>query len=340
MSSRVAASAVLLLFVLPWTAITMGFNFLMVSGIVRQAQSASWPSVPGTILTSEVESVRGGKSTTHGLKVLYTWTVEGQRYEGTRYRLNAWRSSDRGYAEGLVERFPAGVTVPVYYRPGQPSEAVLVAGMQGAELFLLMFLLPFNLVTLWLGTVLVRVWRRDERLPRTFFREDGSECVTLGNASPIDSACLTLGISALVCVVLCGLTVGFNPPLPVAAVAWVAVIACGLAAGLRTRTRLKTGYYDLRIHAQARSLSLPPVSGRKAPLELRWSDVQSLRVEPHLTTSRGRTHTHYRPTLELTTGSREVITSFGSQEEAEALARWLQSYLKCDELTPGEQRSA
>ncbi len=345
MSSRVAVSAVLLLFVLPWTAATVAFDVLAISGMVRQVQSAGWPSVQGTITRSEVETVRSSKSTTHGLKVAYTYSVDGQRYEGSQYRSTSWRSGDREYAEGLVARFPAGATVPVYYRPGQPSEAVLQPGLEGSELFLLMLLLPFNLVALFLGALVVRTWRPEPPLLATFFREDGSECVTLGAPSPAGSVLLALGGSALVCVVLGGATVGFSPPLLVAVGAWGAVIASGMFAGLRTRARVRSGYYDVRLHTEARSLSLPPVSGRKRRLDVRWSDVRSLRVEHRVRTRRGRKLTWYHPTLELAAPGgqvrQEVIAAFGSQEQAEAMARWLHSYLRCGhEATQGERRSA
>ncbi|HZI10630.1 MAG TPA: DUF3592 domain-containing protein [Myxococcus sp.] len=332
MLSRVATSAVLLLFLLPWTAVTMGFNALIGSGLVRQARSADWPSVPGTILRSEVETSRGSKSTTYGLKVLYAWSVGGERYEGTRYHVNAWRSGDRAHGEALVERFPAGATVPVYYLPEKPSEAVLMPGVQGAELFTLMFMVPFNLVTLWLGSVLVGIWRRNTPL-RAFSREDGSECVTLGDASPAGSAGVALGVSALVCVVFGGVTVGINPAVPLAVGAWCAVIGIGALFGLMTRARLRAGHYDLRVNVQARSVSLPPVAGRKARLDVAWQDIHSLSVETHVTHgSKGRSTTRYRPTLVLSGPDgkprREVIDAMQSEETAHSVADWLRSHLE------------
>jgi hypothetical protein len=344
MSSRVVPSAVLLLFLLPWTAFTMGFNALIGAGLVRQARSADWPSVPGTILQSEVETSRGSKSTTYGLKVLYAWSVGGQRYEGTRYRVNAWRSGDRAHGEALVKRFPAGATVPVYYLPEKPSEAVLMPGVQGAELFTLLFMVPFNLVTLWGGSVLVGIWRRHKPL-RAFVHEDGSECVTLGDASPAGSAGVALAVSALVCVVFGGVTVGINPSVPLAVGAWCAVIASGVLFGLMTRARLRAGHYDLRVHVQARSVSLPPVAGRKARLDVAWQDIRSLSVETHVSySSKGRPNTRYRPTLELTgpdgTSRREVIEALESQQAAHALADWLRAHLEYGNAPSGGLRSA
>jgi hypothetical protein len=207
-----------------------------------------------------------------------------------------------------------------------------------------MFMLPFNLVTLWVGSVLVSVWRR-ARPPRAFFRDDGSECVTLGNASPLGSACLALGASALVCMVLGGLTVGLDPPMPLAVAAWCAVIGMGLLFGLMARARLRSGYYDLRVHVQARSVSLPPVAGRKERLDVAWRDIRSLSVETQLVPgSKGRSHTRYRPTLVLTGPDgkprREVIDSMESEETAHSLADWLRSHLEYGDAPSGGLRSA
>ncbi|SEK38054.1 Protein of unknown function [Stigmatella aurantiaca] len=343
MFSRVASSAVLLVFVLPWTAITGAADYFAISSMARQVQSANWPSVQGTLIRSEVEAVRSNKSTTYGLKVAYTYSVDGQRYEGSRYRFAAWRSGDAGYAEELVVRYPLGTSIPVYYRPGQPSEAVLQAGLGSSELFLLMVLLPFNLVALWLGAMVGWAWKPEPPLLSTFFREDGSECVTLDEQWTAAWVFLAMGSSALACVVLGGLAGGFNAPLPVGVGAWGAVIACGVLAGLWSRARRKAGHYDLRLHTQTRSLSLPPFSGRKHRLDVRWRDVRSLRVEPQVRTPQGQV-TRYHLTLEraLSGGgvSQEAIASFIRQEQAEALARWLRTHLKVGEAAPGEQRSA
>lgn len=156
-----------------------------------------------------------------------------------------------------------------------------------------------------------------------------------------DAAGVALGGSALVCVVLGGVTVGCNPSMPLAVGAWCAVIATGVLAGLMTRARLRTGHYDLRVHVQAWSISLPPVSGRKARLDVSWHDIQAISVETQVTHGKnGRTHTRYRPTLVLFEQGREVIDTLASQEEAHALADWLRSHLESGNAVPGGLRSA
>ncbi|MFY2559783.1 DUF3592 domain-containing protein [Corallococcus terminator] len=343
MASRVGSSLVLLVFVLPWTALTGVADYFAISTMVRQTQAASWPSVQGTITRSEVESVRSNKSTTYGLKVAYDYSVDGQRHEGTRHRYASGRSGVRAYSEELVARYPLGASVPVYYRPGQPSEAVLQVGLDSTELFVLMGMLPFNLIALWLWAIMMSP-SKPEPLVSPFRQEDGGEGVTLDAPSPIRWATLALGCSGLVCFALGGTLGGFTAPLPLGVGAWGVVIACGVFAGQKARARLKAGRYDLRLHTRARSLSLPPFSARKHRLDLRWRDVLALRIEPQLRKPKEKEVRGYRLTLELSTadggGRQEAIAEFTRQEDAEALARWLRKHLKVEETAPDELRSA
>jgi hypothetical protein len=144
-------------------------------------------------------------------------------------------------------------------------------------------------------------------------------------------------------VVLGGLTVGINPPMPLAVGAWSAVFVAGALAGLMTRARLRAGHYDLRVNVQARSLSLPPVSGRKTRLDVSWNDVRSIRVETHVPPS-PRARTRYLATLELTgpdgKARRETIEALESQEAAHALADWLRSHLEYGNSTAARLHSA
>ncbi|WP_375761001.1 DUF3592 domain-containing protein [Corallococcus exercitus] len=343
MSSRVGASLGLLVFLLPWTAMTVAIDVLVCSDMVRQVQAESWPTVQGTITRSEVEMVRS-KGIKYAPKLAYTYSVDGQPYEGSKYRFASFRSDDPRYAEDAVARYPLGASVPVHYRPGQPSEAVLQPGLMSLELFLLMILMPFNLVALWLGTMVVQSWKPQPPLLSTFFREDGSECVTLDGPWPSTRVFLALGCAALGCFVLGAATGALTAPLPVGVGAWGIIIACGVFAGRWSRSRLKSGHYDLRLHAQARSLSLPPFSRRRQRLDVRWRDVRSLRVETQVRQHKGRPVTRYQLTLERSSADggvrQEDIAGFSRQEQAEALAHWLRTHLKVGEAVSGERRSA
>jgi hypothetical protein len=93
----------------------------------------SWPSVPGTITSSRVSkkevSVESHGSTSlqtqYEPHVKYSYTVTGTLYHGERIGNGILVSSLSGPSKRIVKRFTAGATVPVYYDPEDPSQAVL-----------------------------------------------------------------------------------------------------------------------------------------------------------------------------------------------------------------------
>ncbi|NTX07360.1 DUF3592 domain-containing protein [Myxococcus sp. CA040A] len=345
MSVRVGSPLLMIAVVLPVTALVGALDFFAISTMVRQAQVASWPSVQGTITRSEVAMVHTSKGSRRELKLAYTYSVDGQPYEGGKHRFTAGSSGVRRYAEEQVARYPLGASVPVYYRPGQPSEAVLQAGMDSSELFMLMGAMPFNLVMFWLWVVVRWTPKKEEPFGlSTFIREDGSECVTLDGPRPAMRVSLALVGASLACFALGAFMGGFTAPLPVGVGTWGVIIACGVLAGRWARERLKSGHHDLRLHTQSRSLSLPPFSERKHRLDVRWRDVRSLRVEPQFRTPKREQVSSYHLTLRLSTADgearQEAIAGFPQQEQADALARWLRTHLQVGEGTPEELRSA
>ncbi|NPD22518.1 DUF3592 domain-containing protein [Corallococcus exiguus] len=345
MSSRATSSALWLLLLLPLTAGMLTVDFFVVSTAVLQAQSASWPTVQGTITWSEVETARSNKSTTYRLKLAYTYSVDGQSHEGGKRRLYAWSTGDLEPVEALVTRYPVGATIPVYYRPAQPSEAVLQPGPGSAELFMLMFLLPFNLLTIWTWIVASRNWRPEPPLVPTFFREDGSECVTLTELGTTFWVFLALGGSAFLCgVFLGGVAGGHNAPVLAGIGAWGLVIACGVVTGRVSSAWRKAGRFDLRLHVQARTLSLPAGSGRKHRLDLRWRDVRAIRVDPPVRGNQRGSVNRYPLTLDHVTAEGEsrpeIIAYFLREEQAEAMAHWLRTHLDVGEAAPEERRAA
>lgn len=120
MSSRVVSTAFWLIALLPVAAGTVAMDYFALSAAGLQTQSASWPSVQGTITQSEVETVRSNKSTTYRPKLVYTYSVDGQHYEGSKYRYSSWSAGDPERVEALLTRYSMGASIPVYYRHAQP----------------------------------------------------------------------------------------------------------------------------------------------------------------------------------------------------------------------------
>jgi hypothetical protein len=326
---RILGASVSLVFLLIWSSITLVADGFTLHGIVKSLRATTWPEAPGTITHSSVSASRGSKSTTYGLAVRYSYSVDGRPYEGHQHRFSSWSSSDRGVTEALVERYPVGSSVTVFHAP-DATDSVLEPGINGGDLFLLLFLLPFNLVMVGLALGALR-GKRPEDTEVVPVQKEGRLHVALNAISPKLAGAFGAGGMGFASMFIVGIPTAFNPPLPVALLTWGAVAAAGVYAFRWTRARVVSGHYDLVVDARARRLSLPAISGRNARLDVAWDEVQAVTVEPHQQKTGKGTRTTYRPSLELPGNDgprREVIIDVSDAERAEALAAWLRSQLR------------
>lgn len=111
----------------------LGLGLLLLGlGMRRYSnQAASWPSAPGKIVRSEVESYRkrigsGGNMTTMYRPVVeFTYAVRGREYRGNQITLMTEVSGSEAYAGKVAAKYPAGSTVTVHYDPANPGTAAL-----------------------------------------------------------------------------------------------------------------------------------------------------------------------------------------------------------------------
>ena len=153
--------------ILGWSAGTLAFDFMCVRGIVMQTAANDYPSVPGKVIDSRVETHSDSEGgTSHKAKVRYAYTVNDQPYEGDRVRYGMHTGGKKA-SRSFVQKHAPGTPVTVYYNPAKPAEAILEPGVSGADLFMILFLTPFNVVMLgsWvfaagcLGQAHASVWR-------------------------------------------------------------------------------------------------------------------------------------------------------------------------------------
>jgi hypothetical protein len=99
----------------------------------RASLSEWWSSVPGTILSSEIQEISRHEEadSNYRVNVRYVYTVDGKKYEGNRLRFGFASYDDRWAAEQEKLRFASGNEVQVLYDPENPSQAVLIKGAGG-----------------------------------------------------------------------------------------------------------------------------------------------------------------------------------------------------------------
>jgi hypothetical protein len=93
-------------------------------------KSASWPSVDGIIVKSElVQRQRrvGGRKEKPQPDIEYTYRIKQTEYRGNQVSAGGLRVG--GMAGQWVGRYPVGKQVPVHYDPKDPSVAVLEPGL-------------------------------------------------------------------------------------------------------------------------------------------------------------------------------------------------------------------
>lgn len=92
---------------------------------MRQA-SQNWAETTGRVLKSRVE-VSGGNIASVSPHVVYEYTVAGMTYQGDQVRVGdnavAVRTDSEAYQ--IVDRYPVGAEVTVYYDPANPAMSAL-----------------------------------------------------------------------------------------------------------------------------------------------------------------------------------------------------------------------
>ena len=123
---------------------------------------------------------------------------------------------------------PKGAKIDVYFNPGDPGESVLVRGLEGSDLFIWMFLTPFNLVLAAGIREIVRNFRRQDPEPEevSILDEGDRLRIELPRLAPITAAGLTLLSLTFGGVFVIGFTTGFHPSF------WTMVIVWNLLLGL------------------------------------------------------------------------------------------------------------
>lgn len=119
----------------PYTFVVVGVILSIVGmlRLVKATASVDWPATQGIVVASSVKykkSGDGGGGTYHAV-VIYDFNVDGKVFSGNRVAYGDYGSGDNTHARRIVQRYPQGRSVPVYYEPGNPGECLLKPGLKG-----------------------------------------------------------------------------------------------------------------------------------------------------------------------------------------------------------------
>lgn len=318
----------LVIFALFWCGIVGVFDVMWGGTLWHQTRATTFPDVPGKVTSSRVTTSRGSKGgVSYNLNISYDYNVDDRHYSGTRYRYGQMGSSDN-WAATVARRLPPGTAVRVYYGPANPAEALLQPGLEGQDLMLPLFMLPFNMVALAL------VWGIGATIPGRFRQgvdlgRDVLEAGAQTRLRPRRIVAVGFGLGALgiagflaVFVVAFGSGRGFHPPVGVVGTAWLVVSVLAVGVMLWKWRKIASGVEDWVVDDDTHIITL----GSKTVVRL--DQIQAVdmctRVERG---SKGSTRTLYAPTLRLAGGQEQEIDRYASARQPQNVAFWLRARL-------------
>lgn len=123
-------------------AIGVGVTIWGFSTLESAKESLSWPTVEGKVLQSDIERVRKISSRrkkrkrksriSYQANIFYEYSVKSNKYSSDKISFGDYSSSSQSHARSIVNRYPKGKTVKVYYNPETPELAVLEPGVSWA----------------------------------------------------------------------------------------------------------------------------------------------------------------------------------------------------------------
>lgn len=309
-----------------WSIGTLSVDAAYIYSLLRQRAASSFPTVDGTITESKIVEDRDADGTTYTARLRYTYQVAGREYTADRDRYYTV-SAGRGAAQRIVEAHPVGNKVTVYYNPADPSDALLRPGIAAGDSFMLLFMLPFNIIMLGSWVFAANLLRRTDKTPGGLRIVDSpSELrVRPASSSPILAAAAAVSAAALVLIFAVGFFSSFDQPSAEAmTAAWTTVFAVAVFAHAAASSSRR----DLVLDRVRDLVFLPPkvFGGAPAPVERSRFFAVDL-VEQASTDSEGKSSMRYLATLRWHGDDGQpaeaAVFPQPSKQRGEQVAAWL-----------------
>lgn len=93
-------------------------------------QSESWPTATGRIISHEIDIDTDDEGDTdYTPRIRYSYTVDDQRYTGTRIAILGRSYNSQREAQAKLDEYPIESQPTVYYKPSAPEQSVLEPGL-------------------------------------------------------------------------------------------------------------------------------------------------------------------------------------------------------------------
>jgi len=112
--------------------LVIGLYLLHLGGnnLFESYQSSRWAITEGQIILSKLGIVERTPGTSRKnpvpiAKIKYSYTVKGKSYTSSRRSFNDYGSDIRDQQQNIVDGYPVGKIVKVYFDPDNPQQAIL-----------------------------------------------------------------------------------------------------------------------------------------------------------------------------------------------------------------------
>lgn len=276
------------IFVSFWSLITLAFDGIIGYGIYHQIRSIGFEKMDGRVLASRVETRTDSDGTTFRPIVQYEYTVNGQLFQNDVVRYGM-AGSPGNYSREIVEQYPANQPALIYVNTSSPSESVLIRGIEGGDLFMLMFMTPFNLIMIggWIFLVSSLISRPVQPPGFPVSNNDHRVRVRLGRLPSLLFAAGIVFALTFVSIFIVGFTWGYNASLNVMSVVWGIILTPALVVFCWSSMRNLSGRYDLVLDRVRQKVDLPIIGERKQVVTHSADEIAQTIVQPEKTTDAG-----------------------------------------------------
>ena len=124
--------------------------------VIRNASiSAGWPAAQGEITSSYVSESTDEDGTTYSAEIEFKYVVNDRWLTADVVNFGEYGSSNMSHAGDIVDKYPVGKVVNVYYNPDHAETAVLEPGVTWSSYFILLMGIVFLIIpAIIFGTIL------------------------------------------------------------------------------------------------------------------------------------------------------------------------------------------
>ena len=169
--------------------LSFGFGSMIFLGvglwmINKGMQSENWEKGTATITSSEIEKTESKSkdaqgftqtSTSYGVSVKYSYTVEGGNYEGNTVGFGTMSHNERSDAQEELKSYPKGKTIDVYYDPENPSDSVLNKGVFWPMYIVIVVMVIILIGSIWASFALTKYLKKRAADAMALFQEKADD---------------------------------------------------------------------------------------------------------------------------------------------------------------------